>query len=91
MRWKSIMQDTPDRSYLSGRFGVLHKHHCIHGPNRKKAEQDGLYVMLTIDEHRRLHDLGENDLLLKEEAQRAYEKTIGSRDDFRARYHISYL
>ena len=72
MKWKSIMQETPDRSYLSGRFGVLHKHHCIHGFNRTKAEEDGLYVMLTVDEHRRLHDKGEYDIEYDETQKKAF-------------------
>lgn len=86
------MQENPDRSYLSGRYGVLHKHHCLHGPNRKKAEVDGLYVMLTIDEHRRLHDRGDHDRELKAAAQIAWmEHYHGTIEQFRARYGSSYL
>lgn len=92
MKWRSIMQDDPCRSYLSGRYGILHRHHCIHGPYRKKAEQDGLYVMLTLDEHRRLHDRGDHDRELKAAAQRAWMAHFhGSVEDFRARYGASYL
>ena len=90
MKWKSIMQETPDRSFLSGRFGVLHKHHCIHGYNRKKAEEDGLYVMLTVDEHRRLHDKGEYDMYLKQKAQEMWMQKFGDEESFRERYGKSY-
>ena len=84
------MQDDPSRS-ITGRFGILHKHHCLHGPFRSKAEQDGLYVMLTVDEHRRLHDSGEMDLELKQAAQRAWMEKNGSTTDFIARYGKNYL
>ena len=92
MKWKSIIQDVPDRSYLSGRFGVLHKHHCLHGPYRSKAEKDGLYVMLLAEEHRRLHDNGDYDLELKQVAERAWLKKYGgSIDEFRKRYGSNYI
>ena len=91
MKWKSIMQKVPDRSYLSGRRGVLHRHHCIHGVNRSKADKDGLYVMLTVDEHRALHDKGDHDAELKKDAERAWIAHYGSIEDFRTRYHVNYL
>lgn len=93
MRWKSIIQDDCDSSYLSGRRGVLHKHHCLHGTaNRKKAEQDGCYVMLTMDEHRRLHDTGKHDLELKQIAEKCWlEHYGGTIDDFRQRYGVNYI
>ena len=85
------MQESPDRSYLSGQRGVLHRHHCIHGVHRSKADADGLYVMLTVAEHTALHDRGEYDLELKREAELAWIKTYGTEDDFRKRYGRSYL
>lgn len=91
-KWKSIIQKDPSCSYLSGAYGVLHKHHCIHGTaNRKKAEEDGLYVMLTMEEHRNLHDRGDYDEELKKIAQQAWMEKNGTADDFRKRYGRSYL
>lgn len=90
MRWKSIIQQCPDRSYF-GRFGTLQKHHCLHGPYRTKAEQDGLYVMLTVQEHRDLHDKGINDLELKMIAERAWLDKYGNVDDFIKRYGRNFL
>lgn len=84
------MQDAPNCSYLSGRVGALHKHHCIHGYNRRKAEEDGLYVMLTVDEHRLLHDKCEYDLYLKQKAQEAWMNAYGDENAFKKRYGRSY-
>lgn len=74
---RSILQEDLTVSYLSGRGGVLEKHHIMNGPHRKKAEQLGLWVMVTSEEHRHLHDTKDGTkrrLELKAEAQRAYEK-----------------
>ena len=74
---RSILQGDLTVSYLSGRGGPLEKHHIMNGPHRKKAEQLGLWVMVTPEEHRHLHDTKDGTkrrLELKAEAQRAYEK-----------------
>lgn len=74
---RSILQGDLTVSYLSGRGGPLEKHHIMNGPHRKKSEQLGLWVMITPEEHRYLHDTKDGTkrrLELKAEAQRAFEK-----------------
>ena len=60
--------------YICGAPGKLHRHHCLHGSMRRKAESYGLTVFLCWDCHRRLHDYGEHDLELQQVAQRAFEE-----------------
>ena len=74
---RSILQEDLTISYLSGKGGPLEKHHIMNGPHRKKAEQLGLWIMVTPEEHRYLHDTKDGTkrrLELKAEAQLAYEK-----------------
>ena len=84
---KSILQDKDDKTcYLCALlYGDYHtktveEHHIIHGTaGRQKSEELGLKVNLCIPHHRTgkdaVHNGGEADLLLKQEAQRAYERT----------------
>lgn len=92
---KSIMQEEK-QCFLCGRMGDLDRHHCIHGTaNRKLAEADGLWVWLCPNCHTMspdaVHRNGNKDRSLKQEAQRAFEKRIGSRKEFMFRYGKSYL
>ena len=90
---RSIMQEDLAVSYLSGRGGPLEKHHIMNGPHRKKAEQLGLWVMITPEEHRRLHDTKDGTkrrLELKAEAQRAFEKDH-PRDEWMRLFKKNYL
>lgn len=51
----------------------LDHHHCLHGTgDKKKADEDGLWVWLCRDCHRRLHDFNEHDKELQALAQRTY-------------------
>lgn len=63
-------------SFLSGQGGVLEKHHVMNGnPFRKYAEHYGLWVMVTPEEHRMLHDTAEGaqtQRRLKARAQKAF-------------------
>ena len=93
---KSIIQDEK-KCYITGYEGLgLHKHHCMNGPDRSKAEEDGLYVYLRWDmhiadsPHRTPHNDRETDLWLKRVAQKKYEETH-SRDEWMARYGRNYL
>lgn len=92
MAWKSIIQKDPSRS-ITGRAGILHKHHIFHGTaNRRLSEADGLYVMLTQEEHQKLHDKGEMDAELKKTGQRAWmEKNGKTVSDFVERYGRNYV
>ncbi len=71
----------------------LERHHCIFGTaNRKKAEEDGLWVWLCHDCHHGVHN-GNNWLkeMLQKEAQEYWEEEYGDRDAFIKRYGRSYL
>lgn len=90
---RSILQGDLTVSYLSGKGGPLEKHHIMNGPHRKKAEQLGLWVMITPEEHRHLHDTKDGTkrrLELKAEAQRAYEKDH-PRGEWMALFKKNYL
>ena len=80
--------------YLTGKTYDLVRHHCLYGTHqRRKAEQDGLWVWLNAYEHRYIHDTIEGRVLLHElqkEAQRTYERDH-TRDEFIKRYGKSYL
>ena len=69
MKWKSLIQTDPSVSFLSGRHGTLHKHHCLHGTaNRRKAEQDGL-LLTNMEEF--LHTC-DGDFVLEEGLKNPY-------------------
>lgn len=95
---KSIINDG-DCCYLCGRNGngdPLEVHHILGGPNRRLSDEDGLVVKLCGERcHRNgknaVHRSRETDLLLKQKAQRVWEETYGTREEFRARYGRSYL
>ena len=81
--------------YITGQENCnLERHHCLNGTHqRKKAEQDGLWVWLTPQIHFYIHNTIEgHDLLweLKKEAQRVYEKEH-TREEFIKRYGKNYL
>lgn len=88
---KSIIYDEP-RCFFCGSTRDLQTHHCIHGTaNRKLADKYGLTVILCRRHHEMVHmDVG-MDIALKMEAQRAWEKQYGSRDDFMRVFGRSYL
>ena len=80
--------------YLTGRHDNLVRHHCLYGTHqRRKAEQDGLWVWLNAYEHRYIHDTIEGRPILHElqkEAQRVYEREH-TREEFIKRYGKTYL
>ncbi len=77
-RQESIMPgDTAERCYLCSRHGRLEVHHCLHGRNRRAADEMGLTVYLCGECHRRLHDKGEHDRELEALAQETYEELYG--------------
>ncbi|MEY8518599.1 hypothetical protein AALC25_17210 [Lachnospiraceae bacterium 29-84] len=74
------------------------EHHLLFGSGiRALAEQDGLKVPACNDCHNmgqlseRIHDNPMAEKLSKMLGQAIYEKEIGSREEFRARYGKSYL
>lgn len=92
---KSIIQ-TEKVCFITGTTRDLDLHHCIHGPNRKKADKDGLTVYLNHDVHMCLHahqkPFGDLDAKLKKRAQKAYMEHYGATvEDFIREYGRSYL
>lgn len=75
---KSILQN--DRyCYLSGRSGPLEKHHVLNGPLRDFAEENGLWIYLTPEWHRKLHGTGDGVQVqkrLKTIAQLTFERDL---------------
>lgn len=89
---KSIIQPHDTKCYICGSWRPTDRHHCLHGTSmRKKADADGLTVLLCRECHMNLHDLGEGDRLLQQVAQWHWENEYGSREDFIKRYGKSYL
>lgn len=93
---KSILQDER-KCFLTGYTGPgLHKHHCMNGPDRQHAEEDGLYIYLRWDYHiadsqnDTPHNNRDTDLFYKRMAQRKYEESH-TRDEWMARYGRNYL
>lgn len=96
---ESIMQDGK-YCFLCGRNGngdPLDKHHCLHGPNRKKADKLGLWVWLCHDRCHEtgpyaVHNNGETDLYLKQQAQKACMRRYGwTTIKFRKEFGKNYL
>ena len=88
---KSVMQSGKKCYYCNSTYN-LEKHHCLFGTaNRKKAEQDGLWVWLCHDCHQGVHN--QNTYAkesLQKKAQFQYE-IMHSREEFIERYGKSYL
>lgn len=93
---RSIMEPKGCRKcYVCGWEGHTEEHHIFYGTaNRKKAEHFGLKVHLCPEHHRGntgVHGGNKNlALWLKQEAQRAFEKTH-TREEFREQFGRNYL
>lgn len=89
---KSIMQPNEECCYVTGSQINLDRHHVFPGiANRKLSEKYGLWVWLNHDVHMRLHDEDKVlELRLKQDAQRAFEKTH-TRKEFMQIFGKSYL
>ena len=89
---KSILAHNVE-CFICGTSLGLERHHVFYGnPNRKNAEQDGLWVWLCQDHHRgnvSVHFNRAMDLKLKRYAQEVYERDH-TREEFIARYGKSY-
>lgn len=98
---KSIVQQNSEHKtcFLCGRNGTgdpLERHHICGGCNRKKSEEDGLWVWLCGNRcHRNGKAAVHMDKVTMEAfhkiGQRAYETHIGSRENFMKRYGKNYL
>lgn len=81
----------------------VERHHCLMGPDRAKADEDGLWVPLTKEHHTAgktsAHQCKEMRVLLQMLAQVSYERDRcaegmskeDARETFRKRYGKSYL
>lgn len=81
------------KCFICGAPFNLERHHVFFGTaNRKKAEEDGMWVWLCHDCHMGVHN-GNNwaKEMLQKEAQECWERDYGSREDFIKRYGRSYL
>lgn len=81
------------KCWACGKEYDLERHHVIFGTaNRKKAEEDGLWVYLCHQCH---HDVHNKDIwekkALQELGQQHWEETYGDRKAFIKRYGKSYL
>ena len=73
---KTILQESK-RCYLSEAYGPLERHHVMNGPLREFAEENGLWVYITPEWHRKLHGTGDGAQIqkkLKLIAQLTYER-----------------
>ena len=87
---KSIITNKP-YCLECGSYHSLELHHCLHGYNRKKADQDGLFILLCNRCHKRLHSVSaELDIKYKKLAQESYLKNH-TQEEFMKRYHKNYL
>lgn len=99
-RGKSILQPDVTRKnkvcYITGATGKHLECHHIYGgnPNRQISDENGFWVYLTPQLHRKAHeDTKEEEsigLQLKKACQVVYERT-GTREDFRKLIGKSYL
>lgn len=81
----------------------VERHHCLMGPDREKADEDGLWVPLTKEHHTAgkisAHQCKEVRVLLQMLAQVSWERDRcaegmskeDAREAFRRRYYKSFL
>lgn len=93
MIMQSVMQKQK-RCYLTNSTVGLEKHHVMNGTGlRDKAEKYGLWVWLTADMHRWIHNTPDGRkyaYTLKAEAQRVFEQTH-TRAEWMANFHKNYI
>lgn len=93
---KSIINNEK-KCYVCGTVFNLHKHHIFKGVrNRKKAEEDGLWVYLCYLHHEGTNGVhGKNghelDLKLKKKAERKWLEQNRTIDDFINQYGRNFL
>ena len=98
---ESILQTTRDRCFICAKVTDLDEHHCLSGTsNRDNSEDYGLKIYLCRNCHSELHDKGkirigkwieitEDDL--KGFAQRKWEETYGTREEFIEKFGKSWI
>lgn len=91
----SILSNKP-QCYVCGMTYNLHRHHIFYGTaNRRKSDEFGAWVYLCARHHNMsddgVHFNKELDLMLKQQAQEAWEERFGRREDFIRIFGKSYL
>lgn len=90
---KSIIQDKKE-CFICGcsQEELLSEHHIIEGHGRRDlSEKFGLKIWICYHCHSLIHDDNENELELKQLAQRTFEEKIGSREEWIKYFWKSYL
>ena len=91
----SIIQKDLNTCIVCDRFGT-EKHHVVFGNNRKLSDKYGLLVGLCYEHHQGtygVHGREGNKInrILKEMAQEAFERQVGTREDFMEIFGRSFL
>lgn len=92
----SILPTKKGVCYLCGRQGITHEHHIFFGKgNRQHSERYGLKADLCVDCHElgadAVHRNAEVSRKLEKEAQEAFERVWGSREEFMKIFGINVL
>lgn len=96
---KSIVQTDCDKCFLCSKNGLydrLEKHHIFGAYNRRKSEEDGLFVFLCGDScHRNGKHAAHRDKNIMDQlhkvGQKKWEEHYGTREEFMKRYGKNYL
>ena len=90
----SILIDSSDHRCFYSKKPTTEVHHVMNGnADRRKADEDGLWIYVTRSRHDWLHNTpdGKKEMKrLKALAQQAYEKTH-SHAEWMRRYHKNYV
>lgn len=88
---KSVFTDDKDKCMFCGATANLTWHEIYAGRNRKNSMEDGLCLRMCLS----CHNTKQEDIQFNEfwhrEAQLYYERHIGSKEEFLARYRRNYL
>ena len=91
----SILGSRKGCCYLCGKYGQTDEHHIFGGPNRMLSEQYGLKVDLCLECHRfGKHAVHKNHAVMDElhrQGQEAFERQVGSREEFMEVFGRNYL
>jgi hypothetical protein len=92
---RSILPTKKGVCYKCGRQGITEEHHIFGGANRKLSEKYKLKVDLCMGCHRTgkeaVHICKETAEQLHIDGQRAFERCIGSREEFQSIFGKNYL
>lgn len=89
---KSIMTDNTSICFCPdcGRTAT-DCHHCFEGNNKELSEKFKLMIPLCREHHMELHVNQEMNIYFKKLGQIAFEKEIGTREQFRTIFGRNYL